>query len=90
MKERLDPSLTIYDDFVALHPMWKVSQWKICLRLCADELVSERSPNGQNENDMNYKNSYRMKVLVFVQRQGLCWFSPKYVNKLGAFCNNSE
>ena len=37
----------------------------IKIRLCANEVVSERFENSQNENDMNHKNSDRMKFLVF-------------------------
>ena len=32
------------------------------LRLCADKVLPERFHNSENENDMNYKNSDRMKL----------------------------
>ena len=47
--------------------------------VCAHEVVFERFCNSQNENDMNYKNYYRMKFLVFVLRRGLFWLSLNYV-----------
>ena len=68
--------------------------WKKVLeaifRLCAHEVVSERFHDSQNANDMNYKNSHRMTFLVFVVRRGLCCFLLNYINKSGAFRNNSE
>ena len=39
----------------------------------------------QNENEMNYKNSHRMECLLFVLRQGSCWFPVNTVDKSGAF-----
>ena len=41
---------------------------------CCNGVVSERFHESQNENN---KNSHRIKFLVTVQRQGLCWFSLK-------------
>ena len=38
------------------------------------KVVSERFQNNQNENDMNYKNSHRMKFLVFALRRSLAGF----------------
>ena len=56
----------------------------------AHEVVSERFLNSQNENDMNYKNSRRIKFLVLVLREDLYWFSLNYINNSEAFGNNSE
>ena len=59
------------------------SVWTRKVRLCAHEVVSDRFHNSQNENDMNYKSSYRIKFSVFVLRRGSCWFSVNDVNKSG-------
>ena len=64
--------------------------YRVQIRLCACEVVSERFHNNQNESEMIYKNSHRKKFLVFVVKRGLCWFSLSYVNMSGAFRNNSE
>ena len=58
-------------------------------KLCSHGVVSERFPNGQNENDENCKNYHRLK-LVFVHRRGLCWFSFNCVNRSEVFSNNSK
>ena len=62
----------------------------LVVRLCAHEVVSECFHNSQNENDMNYENSHRMKCFVFAHRRDSRWFSLNFVDKLGAFRNNSE
>ena len=48
---------TVILDFFIMQPC--------SLRLCTHEVVSERFHNNQIENDVNYKNSRRMKFLVF-------------------------
>ena len=64
---------------------YKMPCKKSRLSLCGHEVVSERFHNSRNENDMNYKNSHRIKFSVFVLRRSLCWFSLNYVNKSGVF-----
>ena len=51
------------------------------LRQRAQCVVSESFHNSENENNMNYKSSVRIKFLVFVLRRSLCWFSLNCVNK---------
>ena len=76
----------IFVYFKLTHKSKHCASTKPNLRLCAYKVVSERFHNSQNENNMNYKNSDRMKFLVFVRRRGLCWdFFKNYVNKSGAF-----
>ena len=53
--------------------------------MCTRGNVSGRFHSSQNENDVNYKSSRCMKLLVFVLKRSLCWFSLNYVNKSTPF-----
>ena len=45
------------------------------IRLCKHEVVSEHFHNSQNNNDENYENSHRIRVLVLVLKRCLFCFS---------------
>ena len=65
--------------------------WNTLRRLCAHELTFPSVFTAvKNDDDMNYKRSRCMKLLVFALRRSLCWFSLNCIDKSAAFCNNSE
>ena len=68
---------------------------KKSLKTCAHEFVPKRFQKSQNQSDIRST----IKILIawsvyFLPKDpdelGSCWFSLKFVNKSGAFGNNSE